>query len=105
MGDPRWNVDQGAIPGDEPILDLAGGHFPNEDTFAMKRIEPLSMAGMEVVASGMAGADGNQVEGPVEFLGRLETPLPGEKAHPPVIGMNLSVQIDELHYSHSAPPR
>jgi hypothetical protein len=100
VGDPWRDVNQGAVPGDRPLLYLAVVFFPDEKAVAMKRIEPFGVAGMEMVAPVMAWKDGNEMEGLEEILRSLEPPLPRKEAHPPGVGVNLSAQIDELHSCH-----
>ena len=63
VGQARRDVDQGAVAGDDPLPDLAGGGFPGEDAAAVEGVEPFRVAGVEVVAPALARADGNEVEG------------------------------------------
>jgi hypothetical protein len=100
MGDPRGDMDQGAVPGNNPFLDLIEGSFPKETAGPVEKVKPLGVAGMQVVAPALARTDGNQVEGFAEVLGCLESALPGKVTHSPSVGVNLSTQIDKFHGYH-----
>ena len=82
MGQPRRDVDQGAVAGNDPLPDLAGGGFPGEDGAAVEGVEPFRVAGVEVVAPALARADGNEVEGRQQVPGALSRPCQGKKLMP-----------------------
>ena len=100
VGQPRRDVDQGAVAGNDPLPDLAGGGFPGDDAAAVEGVEPFRVAGVEVVAPAVARVDGNEVEGRQQVHGGLKPPLPGEKAHAPGVGLDCAAQIDELNFCH-----
>jgi hypothetical protein len=93
-------MDQGAVPNDDPLSDLAGGGFPGEDGAAVEGVEPLFVAGGEVVAPALPRGNGNEVKGVKQALRFLKPPLPRKKAQAPGVSFDFAAQIDELNFGH-----
>jgi hypothetical protein len=104
VGQARRDVNQGAVALDQPLPDLAGGGFPGDNAGPVEGVKPLGLAGVEVVAPGLARPDGDEVEGGKQDLRFLEPALPGEKAHAPGVGLDFAAQVDELNFIHVVSP-
>ena len=83
VGQTWRDVDQGAVDGDDPFPDLAGGGFPGEDGLAVEGIKPFPVAGVEMVPPALPRVDGNKVKGVNEALGFLDAaPARGKSSGP-----------------------
>ena len=86
--DRRLDVDPGDVPGPQGEAEGAGGALPveermDDDAVAVGRLDPVGAKERELLALGLAGADGEAAGAGAEHLAagdRLEVARPGEVA-------------------------